>query len=280
MATAARHRIGDRRCGVGARWRPARAARRHAPAERRVRRPGRRHAPRIARLRDAFASVDNFLNILEASSFLGLVAVGMTFVIIGGGIDLSVGSLLALSAVLAAFGSQYGTLVAVALPLGVCGADRPGQRRCSSRGRGWPPSSSPSRRCSSPAASPSRCPTRATRSSMIDDQSGRDLARPGLAPRDPDADHHRRLVFLVGWLVLDRTRYGMAVTAIGGSEDAARLMGLPDRASQDHDVLGERAAGRAGGPAGRGTLVLRSVDDRRRSGAPGDRRRRDRRDAP
>src|SRR5688500_3916626 len=42
-----------------------------------------------------FASVDNLLNILEASSFLGLVAVGMTFVIIGGGIDLSVGSLLA-----------------------------------------------------------------------------------------------------------------------------------------------------------------------------------------
>ena len=68
-----------------------------------------------------FASVDNLLNILEASSFLGLVAVGMTFVIIGGGIDLSVGSLLALSAVLAAYGSQYGTVVAVALPLGVCG---------------------------------------------------------------------------------------------------------------------------------------------------------------
>ena len=68
-----------------------------------------------------FASIDNFLNILEASSFLGLVAVGMTFVIIGGGIDLSVGSLLALSAVLAAFGSQYGSVAAVLLPLGVCG---------------------------------------------------------------------------------------------------------------------------------------------------------------
>ena len=45
----------------------------------------------------------------------------MTFVIIGGGIDLSVGSLLALSAVLAAYGSQYGSVVAVALPLIVCG---------------------------------------------------------------------------------------------------------------------------------------------------------------
>ena len=35
------------------------------------------------------------------------------------------------------------------------------------------------------------------------------------------------IAFIVGWVVLTRTRYGMAVTAIGGSEDAARLYGLP-----------------------------------------------------
>ena len=35
------------------------------------------------------------------------------------------------------------------------------------------------------------------------------------------------VAFIVGWVVLARSRYGMAVTAIGGSEDAARLMGLP-----------------------------------------------------
>src|SRR6478609_7483557 len=70
-----------------------------------------------------FASVDNFLNIIEASSFLGLVAVGMTFVIISGGIDLSGGSILALAAVLAAFAAQTGeSLAALALPLLVGGA--------------------------------------------------------------------------------------------------------------------------------------------------------------
>ena len=70
-----------------------------------------------------FASVDNFLNIIEASSFLALVAVGMTFVIIGGGIDLSGGSMLALAAVLAAFAAQCGeSLAAIALPLLVGGA--------------------------------------------------------------------------------------------------------------------------------------------------------------
>src|SRR6478609_9366940 len=61
-----------------------------------------------------FANVNNFLNILEASSFLALVAIGMTFVIIGGGIDLSGGSILALAAVLAAFLFARGLAFAVA----------------------------------------------------------------------------------------------------------------------------------------------------------------------
>jgi ribose/xylose/arabinose/galactoside ABC-type transport system permease subunit len=34
-------------------------------------------------------------------------------------------------------------------------------------------------------------------------------------------------VFVVGWILFNRTKYGSAVAAIGGSEDAARLMGLP-----------------------------------------------------
>lgn len=43
-----------------------------------------------------FASVDNFLNILTQSSYYVIIAVGMTFVITSGGIDLSVGAVLAL----------------------------------------------------------------------------------------------------------------------------------------------------------------------------------------
>lgn len=45
---------------------------------------------------DSFLTVDNFLNVLRRSSVYGIIALGMTFVIISGGIDLSVGSLLAL----------------------------------------------------------------------------------------------------------------------------------------------------------------------------------------
>jgi ribose transport system permease protein len=48
---------------------------------------------------DRFADVDNVLTILRLASVIGVVSVGMTFVIIGGGIDLSVGALVALSSV-------------------------------------------------------------------------------------------------------------------------------------------------------------------------------------
>ena len=43
-----------------------------------------------------FFSVKNMLNILQYSSITGVIAVGMTFVIIGGGIDISVGSVVTL----------------------------------------------------------------------------------------------------------------------------------------------------------------------------------------
>ncbi len=57
---------------------------------------------------DSFLTLDNFLNVLRRSSVYGIIAVGMTFVIISGGIDLSVGSLLALCGMCAA-----GTMIGV-----------------------------------------------------------------------------------------------------------------------------------------------------------------------
>ncbi len=45
-----------------------------------------------------FATVDNALNVLSRTTFTGIIAVGMCFVIVGGGIDLSVGSMAALIA--------------------------------------------------------------------------------------------------------------------------------------------------------------------------------------
>ncbi len=45
-----------------------------------------------------FATLDNVMNVLTRTAFIGIIAVGMCFVIISGGIDLSVGSMAALIA--------------------------------------------------------------------------------------------------------------------------------------------------------------------------------------
>lgn len=49
-------------------------------------------------LNSEFATLDNGLNVLTRTAFIGIIAVGMCFVIISGGIDLSVGSMAALIA--------------------------------------------------------------------------------------------------------------------------------------------------------------------------------------
>jgi ribose transport system permease protein len=49
-------------------------------------------------LNSEFATLDNAMNLLTRTAFIGIIAVGMCFVIISGGIDLSVGSMAALIA--------------------------------------------------------------------------------------------------------------------------------------------------------------------------------------
>lgn len=48
---------------------------------------------------EAFASADNFFNITRNFAFIGIMAIGMTAVILTGGIDLSVGSIMGLAGV-------------------------------------------------------------------------------------------------------------------------------------------------------------------------------------
>ena len=79
----------------------------------------------------SFLKSDNLLNIANQIAVIAIVAIGMTMVIITGGIDLSVGSLLALSAVLSAKfirdfaggtqASAAGMIVACAAAMVICG---------------------------------------------------------------------------------------------------------------------------------------------------------------
>jgi ribose transport system permease protein len=56
---------------------------------------------------DTFLTADNFLNVFRRSSVNAIMAVGMTAIIISGGIDLSVGSMLALAGMVGAWTMQH-----------------------------------------------------------------------------------------------------------------------------------------------------------------------------
>ncbi len=73
-------------------------------------------------LSPVFFSAENVLNILRQVAVVGIVAVGMTFVILTGGIDLSVGSIIGIASVFTAKIMLAGVPVvwAVALALAMC----------------------------------------------------------------------------------------------------------------------------------------------------------------
>ena len=70
---------------------------------------------------DTFATTGNLLTILTSASIIGVITVGVTFVIIGGGIDLSVGKVMALASVWATTlaTQSYGPAVMVFCALAV-----------------------------------------------------------------------------------------------------------------------------------------------------------------
>jgi ribose transport system permease protein len=70
-------------------------------------------------LSDRFLSVNNLLNVARQVSINAIISVGMTLVILTGGIDLSVGSILALSGSITAGLMAGGTTLVVALIAGI-----------------------------------------------------------------------------------------------------------------------------------------------------------------
>ncbi|MCO4328663.1 ABC transporter permease subunit [Staphylococcus hyicus] len=73
----------------------------------------------ISILNPAFLDLSNLLNLLRQISINGLIAFGMTFVILTGGIDLSVGSILALSSAFIALLITSGVDPILAIIIGV-----------------------------------------------------------------------------------------------------------------------------------------------------------------
>jgi len=172
-----------------------------------------------------FATVGNLTNVLTQSSFLLIVAVGMTFVILTGGIDLSVGSVFALGGVLGAYGSTFGLPGGLLLPLAVCGLIGLVQGALVAHA-GMAPFIVTLAGLLGVRGLVLAATDGGSATPLITDDALIALGQGGVAGfRWP------LLIAVVaiaaGSLLLARSRGGQAVLAVGGSESAATLMGLP-----------------------------------------------------
>ncbi|MET9595340.1 ABC transporter permease [Streptomyces sp. NPDC006516] len=174
----------------------------------------------------SFATLDNARGVTIQASFLAVVALGMTMVIITGGIDLSVGSVFALGGVLAAWASQWGILAALLLPLLVCGAIGLLNGLLIARGNMAP----------FIVTLATLLGARGLLLALTDEGATTYLVPKGSAFGELGQGSvwgfgYPILIALVlfgaGGIVLQRTSFGQTLFAVGGSSDAATLMGLP-----------------------------------------------------
>ncbi|WIX83232.1 ABC transporter permease [Amycolatopsis carbonis] len=175
-----------------------------------------------------FLTTGTVVLVLTQASVIGVITVGMTFVIIGGGIDLSVGAVVALATVWATTRStqQFGitgivfTAVAVGVGCGLVSGLLIAYGRlvafigtlamlASARGLAI-------------QLSQGRTQTVTSSNQALVDLGYQDSYVLGIPPLV--------LIFaavaLVGWLVLNRTTFGRRTYAIGGNLEAARLAGI------------------------------------------------------
>ncbi|HWS56238.1 MAG TPA: ABC transporter permease, partial [Pyrinomonadaceae bacterium] len=175
-----------------------------------------------------FLTAENLANVLRQNSVLGLAALGMTFVILTGGIDLSVGALVAVAAVVGAGLAGQGTFVAVAAGVAAGAALGLTNGVLIARARIQPFIVTLAMMI---AARGAVLIYTGERSAGVPPQAAgfRQLARGevdlgfvGL----PYPVLLLALAFAAGWLVLNYTRFGRHVYSLGDNEEAARLMGL------------------------------------------------------
>lgn len=174
-----------------------------------------------------FRGYDNAATILIAAAPLALIALGMTFVIISGGIDLSVGSLYVLGGVVSAYASQWGFWAALAAPLAVCGAIGVINGLLIAYTRMAP----------FIVTLAALLGARGLMRAISSEGSETYLVRSGAFNAFGKGQlfgvaypvYLVAVLFVLGMVLLARTRFGNAVYAVGGSEDAASLMGVPVR---------------------------------------------------
>jgi ribose transport system permease protein len=178
-----------------------------------------------------FASDANLLTILRLGSVIGVVSIGMTFVIVGGGIDLSVGAIVALASVWCttvatqemAANSTFLIMVGCAVLVGTCCGLVNGVLIAYGR---VVPFIATLAMLASARGLAEQISNRQSQAVRV--QSFSDFFR-----AEPLGIPVLVLMFaaaaVLGWIALNRTTFGRRTFAIGGNAEAARLSGIDVR---------------------------------------------------
>lgn len=178
---------------------------------------------------ERFADLNNVMTILRLAATIGVVSIGMTFVITGGGIDLSVGAVVALSSVwattistqLMADNTHWSLMALVAVAVGAGAGLINGI--LVSVGKIVPFIAT--------------LAMMASARGLAEIIANRQTQRIKYAPDFLDALRGNflgvprlvwifALVAIVGWILLNRTTFGRRTIAVGGNPEAARLAGI------------------------------------------------------
>ena len=174
-----------------------------------------------------FLTISNLLNVAEQTSINAIVAVGMTFVILSGGIDLSVGSIVALAGVTLGIALRDGQPLALALTAASTAGVVCGLVNGLLVSQGGLPPFIVTLGTMSIARGAALLVTEGRPISGFA-PSFRVLAtgRVGFVPAPVIAT---AVVYLAAHVALTRTTFGRYVYAIGGNEEATRLSGVAVR---------------------------------------------------
>ena len=188
---------------------------------------------------DTFATWDNVRNMLTQASVVGVLAIGMTFVIATAGIDLSVGSMVAAAGVFG--GIMVGTdgtssLVFILATIGFAALLGGFNATAVAYGRVVPF-----------IATLAMFSIARGIALLLNDKlpvglldlNGGSFGDPapfsllwfgsGRILGIPPSVYVFLAITIIGWVVLNRTRYGRYVVAVGGNREAARIAGVPVR---------------------------------------------------
>jgi ribose transport system permease protein len=175
---------------------------------------------------DDFLTSDNLLNVLRQASIVGVLAIGMTFVIATAGIDLSVGSMVAAAAIAGGQFVDSGSFVffLAALGMGVL----LGGVNAGAVAYGRVPPFMATLAMLLAARGIALWLSDKTPISIFELEGIRWFGN-GEVLGIPSSAVVFLVITAIGWVLLNRTRYGRYVVAVGGNREAARIAGVKVR---------------------------------------------------